>query len=72
MTPEQFEALASLARLQATAESVRMVMVDGLSQVEAGERTGKSKQAVYRDVRKARQVLALARQACGLPPDSAA
>ncbi|GAP39069.1 DUF134 domain-containing protein [Piscinibacter sakaiensis] len=64
MKPEQFEALVKLARLRETADSVRLVLVDGLSQVEAGERTGRSKQAVYKAVTQARRTMELAQQLC--------
>jgi predicted DNA-binding protein (UPF0251 family) len=41
-------------------EVVRLVLVDGITQAEAGRRTGLSPQGVYNAVTRARKAMALA------------
>lgn len=69
MTPAQFEALADLVRMRKgspSRESARLVMVCGMSGVEAARSTGVSKAGVYVATARARKGLQLARQAVGL------
>ena len=68
MTPEAFDALARLMRQRPDSqgrELARLVLVEGLTQNEAADRLGASRQAAGNAVRAARAALALAQQAAG-------
>jgi predicted DNA-binding protein (UPF0251 family) len=67
MTPAQFTALATLLRLRdgATAEAVRLVLVDGLSVPDAAAKAGVEYALAWKAVKRAKDGLELARQACG-------
>lgn len=71
MTPAQFDALASLLRLQAgrSREAAKLVLVDGLAPGAAAVATGVSAQAVSNVVRRCRAGLRLARTASGVSDD---
>lgn len=62
MTTEQFAALAQLMQMRAgpAQEAARMVLVDGITQADAGRRTGLSPQGVNNAVTRARKAMALA------------
>lgn len=63
MTPEQFEALAELMRLQQSAsrEALRLVLIDGLTHAAAAEQAGAIRTDVTRRVSSAKRTLELAR-----------
>ena len=65
MTPDQFYAIASLLRLRGgpATEGARLVLVDGLSIVQAAERSGCSRQSVGNAMSRIRRGLELAKQA---------
>jgi predicted DNA-binding protein (UPF0251 family) len=67
MTPAQFDALASLLRLQVgrSREAAKLVLVDGLAPSAAAVAAGVSRQAVSNVVRRCRSGLHLAKAACG-------
>ena len=68
MTPAAFDALAQLMRQRPDSqgrELARLVLVEGLTQTEAAECVGASRQAAGNAVRAARAALALAQQATG-------
>lgn len=67
MTPAQFDALATLLRLQSgrSRYAARLVLVDGLAPGAAAVATGVSAQAVSNAVRRCRAGLQLAKAACG-------
>lgn len=68
MTHDQFEALAQLMRQRPDSQGralARLVLVEGLTQTEAADRLGASRQAAGNAVRAARAALALAQQAAG-------
>jgi predicted DNA-binding protein (UPF0251 family) len=60
MTPDQFAALSRLMRLRpsAAAEGMRLVLVEGMSQLAAAARSGASHQAVSRGIISARRYVA--------------
>lgn len=62
MTPQQYDALAELLRLQdsPSREAVRLVLVDGLKPAEAARQAGVSPQAVSNALRRCRNGMALA------------
>lgn len=62
MTTDQFTALAQLTQMRAgpAQEAARLVLVDGITQAEAGRRAGLSPQGVYNAVTRARKAWALA------------
>jgi predicted DNA-binding protein (UPF0251 family) len=62
VTAEQFAALATLTQMRVgpAQESTRLVLVDGITQAEAGRRTGLSQQGVYNAVQRARKAMTLA------------
>ena len=62
MTAEKFAALAQLTQMRAgpAQEATRLVLVDGITQAEAGRRTGLGPQGVYNAVARARKVMTLA------------
>lgn len=68
MTPDQFEALATLLRLKSgrQRDAARLVLVDGLVQADAARQTGVLPSALGNTLRACRKGLELARQACGL------
>lgn len=70
MTVDQFAALAQLLQLRAgpAQDCARLVLVDGLRQADAAERTGLSPQGAYNAVKRVRSGLALAQQAAGVSP----
>jgi predicted DNA-binding protein (UPF0251 family) len=57
MTPAQFDALARLMRLRqsATADGLRLVLVEGMTQNAAASESGASQQAIARAVSSARR-----------------
>lgn len=59
MTAEQFAALAQLTRMRAgpAQDAARLVLVDSITQAEAGRRTGLSAQGVYNAVTRARKAM---------------
>jgi predicted DNA-binding protein (UPF0251 family) len=68
VTADQFTALAQLTQMRAgpAQEATRLVLVDGITQAEAGRRTGLTDQGVYNAVQRARKALTLA-QIAGQP-----
>jgi predicted DNA-binding protein (UPF0251 family) len=62
VTAEQFAALAQLTQMRAgpAQDAARLVLVDGITQAEAGRRTGLSPQGVYNAVARARKAMTLA------------
>lgn len=75
MTPEQFDALAQLLRLQPTSpsrEAARLVLVEGVTGVEAARRLGLTQPAVSRAVSSCRRGMELARVAAGMRGDQPA
>jgi DNA-directed RNA polymerase specialized sigma24 family protein len=71
MTPEQFAALAQLTHMRGgpAQESTRLVLVDGITQAEAGRRTGLTDQGVSNAVTRARKAMTLAQIAAHQPTD---
>jgi predicted DNA-binding protein (UPF0251 family) len=71
VTPDQFAALARLTQMRAgpAQEVVRLVLVDGITQAQAGRRTGLSPQGVHNAVTRARKAMALAQIAGQLTGD---
>jgi TrfB plasmid transcriptional repressor len=67
MTPAQFDALSRLLRLRPgpARECARLVLVDGLRQVDAMAVTGLSEQGASNAVRRVQAGLELARVAAG-------
>lgn len=67
MTAEQFAALARLLRLRTgpARECARLVLVDGLRQVDAARATGLSEQGAANAVRRVRAGFRLAKTAAG-------
>lgn len=66
MTPAQFDALATLLRLQPASpsrEAARLVLVEGLTGVEAARRLGLTQPAVSKAVSSCRRGMGLARVA---------
>lgn len=65
MTPEQFEALAALIHLRQSAsrDAARLVLVDGLSVVEAAKQVGITQQGANQAVIRCRKALELAKAA---------
>lgn len=65
MTPEQFEALAALAHLRQSAsrDAARLVLVDGLSVIDAAARAGITQQGANQAVLRCKRALELARAA---------
>lgn len=72
MAPAQFDALATLLRLQAgrSREAARLVLVGGLAPSAAAVAAGVSAQAVSNVVRRCRSGLALALTASGIADGS--
>lgn len=71
MTTEQFDALATLLRLQPTSpsrEAARLVLVEGVTGVEAARRLGLTQPAVSRAVSSCRRGMELARVAAANQP----
>lgn len=69
MTPAQFAALAQLMRLRAdsaASEGLRLVLVEGLSHVDAAARSGATRQSITRLVGSARQAVADAQVLAGV------
>ena len=68
MTPTQFDATARLLRLRTgpARECARLVLVDGLRQVDAMAATGLSPQGASNAVRRVQAGLELARIAAGI------
>jgi len=68
MTPDQFAALAELLSLRdgPAQECARLVLVEGVPQAEATERTGLSRQAASQVLKRVRAGLELANRAAGL------
>lgn len=64
MTAEQFRALSELLSLRPgpAQDCARLVLVDGLTQAQACERTGLSRQAAHQAVKRAQRGLELARR----------
>lgn len=62
MTNAQFAALAELLHLRAgpAQEVARLVLVDGLSQADAAERLGMSRQSAHQAVKRAQRGMELA------------
>lgn len=67
MTPDQFAALADLLRLRdgGAREAARLVLVEGLSITQAGERAGVSRQSAGNTVARCRAGLELVRRVVG-------
>ena len=67
MTPAQFDALATLIGLrQSTSrEAARLVLVDGLSVIDAAARAGITQQGANQAVLRCRRSMELAKAACG-------
>lgn len=63
MTPAQFEALAKLLGLHSgpATEAARLVLVDGLTAIEAAQQAGCSRQSATNAVTRCRRGLELAR-----------
>lgn len=68
MTNNQFAALAQLLRLRGggAQEVARLVLVDGLSVIDAAERTGVSLRAAYFAEQRAREGYELAKKVQGV------
>lgn len=68
VTPDQFAALAQLLRLRPspTLSAVELHLVQGLSVPDAARQAGAEYQLVLKAAKRAKDGLALARQACGL------
>jgi predicted DNA-binding protein (UPF0251 family) len=62
VTPDQFAALATLTQMRVgpAQEATRLVLVEGITQAEAGRRTGLTDQGVSNAVTRARKAMALA------------
>ena len=74
MTPAQFDALAQLLRLHsgsATADALRLVLVEGLTHDAAAAQAGAQRQSVTRAVGQARKAIAAAQVLAGadMPPE---
>lgn len=67
MTPDQFDALATLISLRQSdsRDAARLVLVDGLSVIEAAAHVGISQQGANQSVIRCRRALDLARVAVG-------
>jgi hypothetical protein len=67
MTADQFDALATLIRLQASAsrEAARLVLVDGATVTTAAVRTGLTRQGASQVVLRCREAIELARVVVG-------
>lgn len=67
MTPAQFAALSKLTGMRTgpAQECARLVLVDGLRQVDAAAQTGLSEQGASNAVRRVRAALELAQVAAG-------
>ena len=67
MTPEQFEALSALIHLRKSAsrDAARLVLVDGLSVLDAASQCGISVQGANQAVLRCRRAINLAQQASG-------
>jgi predicted DNA-binding protein (UPF0251 family) len=67
MTPAQFDALTALRGLgdSATNRALRMVLVDGLSQSEAGQRCGVGRATVSNAAKAAARAVEFARVVAG-------
>lgn len=73
ITDEQFAALAVLLRLRSgpAEQAAFLVLVDGRSVGDAARECGLTYKAAHQAVKRAREGLALARTAAGLPPADA-
>lgn len=70
MTPTQFAALAELLGLHAgsaSAEALRLVLCDGLSQAEAARRAGASRPSLVALIKSARRKAEAAAALLGVP-----
>lgn len=67
MNPTQFDALADLLRLRGgpATDAARLVMVDGLTAIQAAERAGVSRTAASNAAARCRKGLELARLVAG-------
>ena len=71
LTTTQFEALAELLQIRkgASGDAAHLVLVDGLSQAEAGRQTGLSTSGVGKVVQRMRRGLELAKTAAACLTD---
>lgn len=67
MTDDQFEALATLMglHLSPSRDAARLILVDGMTPVEAGKQTGITRQGAWQSAKKCKRMLTIAMIATG-------